>query len=562
MQEPAVPAWKSRAVHDAPAATFETPSEDRFRRMVEQIPAIVYIETDEYPAPATYMSPRIRDVLGIPPEAFTDRNIWLNLVHPDDLERFERMDRVTALTHENFVVEYRARALGGHYVWFRDEAVFVREGEGGYWQGVMVDITDEKRLEQEHRGAAARFRTLVDQIPAVVYIDPLDPEPVAANYVSEHIQRMLGVSAQTAVSDPDWWIRLLHPEDRARALNESNRADLDRTSYRSEYRMVATDGRVVWVHDEAVLVNGENGEPAYWQGVLHDISERKRAETDLEQALGIERAAVDRLREADEMKNTFLTAVSHDLRTPLATILGNAVTLEHEEELGISAEDRRDLAHTLAEKARLLTRIVTNLLDLDRLARTGTELSRTPVDVSTLVRGCVANIDLGDRTVLVETHVATVSLDGPMVERILENLLHNAARHTPPGTTVWVRAVPIAGGGALLCVEDDGPGVPEHLRETLFRPFERGPSASAHAPGSGIGLSLVASFAALHGGRAWVEDRTGGGAAFRVALPAAPGRRAKRRASAPSPSRGSLSSDPGREVRRRLRTSRRPGTRW
>ena len=519
MQERAVPAWESGAAHDLPADPFAVPSEDRFRRMVEQIPAIVYIETDEYPAPATYMSPRIQDVLGIPPEAFADRNIWLTLVHPDDLERFERADRITAQTHETFVVEYRARAVGGHYVWFRDEAVFIQEGHGGYWQGVMVDVTDEKRLEEEHREAAARFRTLVDQIPAIVYIDPLEPEPVAAHYISEHIERMLGVSPTTAVGNDDWWVQLLHPDDRQRAMAESDTADLDRTPYRSEYRMVATDGRVVWIHDEAVLVDGTDGEPAYWQGVMHDISERKRAEADLEQALGIEREAVERLREADEMKNTFLTAVSHDLRTPLSAILGNAVTLEHEDELRLSTEDRRALAHSLAEKARVLTRIVTDLLDLDRLTRAGTELSRSPVDVAALVRDCVANTDLGDRSVLVDARVVTVPIDGPMVGRILENLLHNAERHTPPGTTVWVRAVPVPGGGVLLSVEDDGPGVPEDLRETLFRPFERGPSASQHSPGAGVGLSLVASFAALHGGRAWVLERPGGGAAFHVSLP-------------------------------------------
>jgi PAS domain S-box-containing protein len=350
-------------------------------------------------------------------------------------------------------------------------------------------------------------------------LDPLQREPVAAYYVSEHIERMLGLPPEHAVARDEWWVQLLHPDDRARAIEESNAADRDLVPYSSEYRMVSTDEREVWVHDQAVLVAGEDGAPAYWQGVMHDISERKRAEADLEQALQIERQAVERLREADEMKNAFLTAVSHDLRTPLSSILGNAITLEHEEELHISPEDRRDLARSLAAKARQLTRIVTDLLDLDRLTQGGTQLSRSPVDVSALVRRCVSNIELGDRTVLVDAPPFTVDLDAPMVERIVENILHNAGRHTPHGTTVWVRAIPAPGGGALIAVEDDGPGVPDELREMLFRPFERGPSASPHTPGVGVGLSLVASFAALHGGRAWVDERPGGGAAFKVVLP-------------------------------------------
>ena len=101
--------------------------------------------------------------------------------------------------------------------------------------------------------------------------------------------------------------------------------------------------------------------------------------------------------------------------------------------------------------------------------------------------------------------------------RIVENLLANSMKHTPPGTDILVRAAP-ADGGVELAVADSGPGVPAESREAVFELFTRG--NSTHAPGTGIGLSLVAQFAALHGGRAWVEDAPGGGADFRVWLPA------------------------------------------
>jgi signal transduction histidine kinase len=100
----------------------------------------------------------------------------------------------------------------------------------------------------------------------------------------------------------------------------------------------------------------------------------------------------------------------------------------------------------------------------------------------------------------------------------VENLVVNATRHTPAGTTVWV-GVRRQDGGVLLVVEDEGPGVPPELREQVFEPFRKGRNVADHAPGSGIGLALVARFATLHGGRAWVEDRQGGGASFRVFLP-------------------------------------------
>jgi signal transduction histidine kinase len=115
---------------------------------------------------------------------------------------------------------------------------------------------------------------------------------------------------------------------------------------------------------------------------------------------------------------------------------------------------------------------------------------------------------------------AVVPVDASKVERIVENLLANAARHTPPDTTIWVRVGPER-GGVLICVEDDGPGVSDTLRDTIFEPFRQGPHAPSHSPGVGIGLSLVAKFAELHGGRAWVEERPGGGASFKVYLPGA-----------------------------------------
>jgi signal transduction histidine kinase len=111
-----------------------------------------------------------------------------------------------------------------------------------------------------------------------------------------------------------------------------------------------------------------------------------------------------------------------------------------------------------------------------------------------------------------------IAVDAPKVERIMENLVVNAAKHTTAGTTIWVRVQPQR-DGVLLLVEDEGPGVPAQLREQVFQPFHKGRNIADHAPGSGIGLALVAQFASLHGGRAWVQDRPGGGASFRVFLP-------------------------------------------
>jgi two-component system, OmpR family, sensor histidine kinase MtrB len=141
------------------------------------------------------------------------------------------------------------------------------------------------------------------------------------------------------------------------------------------------------------------------------------------------------------------------------------------------------------------------------------------VDVGELTRRVVDDAGVAaEHTVVVDAPAFRLPVDAPKLERIVENLVVNAARHTPAGTTVWVHVRP-RDGGVLLVVEDEGPGVPPELREQVFQPFHKGRNVADHAPGSGIGLALVARFATLHGGRAWVEDRPGGGASFRVFLP-------------------------------------------
>jgi signal transduction histidine kinase len=166
---------------------------------------------------------------------------------------------------------------------------------------------------------------------------------------------------------------------------------------------------------------------------------------------------------------------------------------------------------------------VTDLLDLDRLSRGLVEPRRTATDVGALVRRVVDESELlAGREVRVDAERVTAKIDAPKVERIVENLLVNAARHTPVEARIWVRVGAADREGVLLEVDDEGPGIPEDIRDSIFGAFERGPTPSEHAPGSGIGLALVARFAELHGGRAWVEGREGGGSSFKVLLPGRP----------------------------------------
>ena len=482
-------------------------TEVRFRAMVEQMPAITYTQVEDPQSPTgyrdVYVSPQTLPLLGIPAaEWLADPSAWVEALHPED--RAQVLAEIGATPRGRFHSEYRMVARQGTVRWFRDEAVFVQDPATGValWQGVMLDITAAREAEDHHAETEAKYRNLVEQMPAVVYLGEYG-EDGEWLYISPQIQRVLGYTPEEWIAHPAPMGQLTHPEDLAAVRAEEERSLRTGEPFRAEYRMRRRDGQFVWIMDEASVVRNDEGNPICMQGMMYDITPRKEAE--------------ERLVALDRLKNTLLHTLSHDLKEPLTAILGAASTLER---LGqsLDVDERTDLLRTMVERTKGMNALLTDLLDLDRLDRGIVEPRRFPVELGDLVRAIVERTDvLRGREVLLEECRCSVNVDTAKVERMVENLLANAARHTPAGSRIWVR-VWRDDIGATIAIEDEGSGVPDRLKAEIFEPFRRGPDTTMQS-GSGIGLSLVARFAELHGGRAWVEDREGGGASFRVFLP-------------------------------------------
>jgi signal transduction histidine kinase len=290
---------------------------------------------------------------------------------------------------------------------------------------------------------------------------------------------------------------------------------------------------VLFVAARQVIANIEN--QRLHQRVRNTVERLFQREAELETALRREYAAADRLKAMSQMKDTFLRAVSHDLRTPLTAMHGVAVTLERTK-LNLPREQALDLVRMMIEKTRKMDRLLSDLLDLNRMEEGILEPNRTLIDVRDLAHRVVDEVDqLRGWPIEIDAEPVRAAVDALKVERIVENLLLNTTRHTPPGTQVWVRAR-ASERDLELIVEDAGPGVPAELAGTIFEPFRQGQPPPGGPPGKqgkgvGIGLSLVARFAQLHGGRAWVAERPGGGASFHVVLPGC----VKRTEGAPQP---------------------------
>ena len=248
------------------------------------------------------------------------------------------------------------------------------------------------------------------------------------------------------------------------------------------------------------------------------LAERDAVNARLARALAAEQDVARELRMIDDMKDRLLAAVSHELRTPLTSILALSTMLEDRRG---SIDDAKlgEMYTLLNREAHRLDTLLSDLLDLERLRMGMLEPRYEAVDVGALVQDVASRYATrGDRSTSIDVDDVVIRADSGKLERIVDNLLANAYKHTRPGTPVEV-SVHRVDDGVLITVDDHGPGVAPRDKDVIYEPFHRGSAPLDAAPGTGIGLSLVAHFTELHGGRAWVEDRDGGGASFRVLLP-------------------------------------------
>ena len=324
---------------------------------------------------------------------------------------------------------------------------------------------------------------------------------IARNRVvwSDELYRLYGIEQGSGPMTYESYLDRIHPEDLQLVRSTVDDAYARRTPFEMEHRIVLPDGGQRWMHGRGHVVTDDLGAPVRMVGTSQDITERKRVE---------------------ELRESILSAVSHELRTPLTSIVGFALTLRHYGSQ-ISPKTLSEIVDHLTVEARRLEGLLSDLLDIDKLRHRSGSVTFRSVDLARLVTGVVADYGSDTRTVSVEIEAVEAEVDAPKVERIVDNLIANAFRHTPPGAEVRVRVAPFE-GGALNSVDDRGPGVADDEREAIFEIFHRGSAGIAAGRGTGVGLALVAQFAALHGGRAWVEDNPGGGASFRVFLPARP----------------------------------------
>jgi PAS domain S-box-containing protein len=387
----------------------------------------------------------------------------------------------------------------------------------------------DAELRRSRREAESRYQLLVERLPMIVYMNPVAAR-TSTTYVSPQIQSILRYSPEEWVADPRFWQTRLHPDDREAVMKEIERSNLTQEPVNIEYRMLARDGRVVWFHDQNVLLRDDKGQPMHWQGLKIDITHRKQSEEEiLKLNAELERRVEERtqqLERALRTKDEFLANMSHELRTPLNAILGLSESLA-ENTAGPLNEKQERYVNTIRESGNHLLSLINDILDLARIEAGQIVLNINEVDLRQV---CQASLRMINELALkkqqqvsleLDEEIGSIWMDERRLKQILVNLLSNAVKFTPTGGRLGLQVVgDRREKRVMLTVWDNGIGIRESDLARLFQPFVQLDSGlTREAQGTGLGLSLVAQMVRLHGGSVGVESQPNEGSRFTVTLP-------------------------------------------
>jgi PAS domain S-box-containing protein len=392
-------------------------------------------------------------------------------------------------------------------------------------------LSTRKRAEVALRQVEQNYATLVNSIDGIVW--EVDAHTFQFSFVSQKAERLLGYPITRWLTEPNFWREHVHPDDREWTMAFCVNATAEKRDHEFEYRMLAADGRTVWLHDlvTVVLVNDQ---VTKLRGVMVDITERKRVEAELQQYREhLEELVKDRTaelavakakaEETDRLKSTFLATMSHELRTPLNSILGFTGILLQGLAGPLNAEQTKQLQMVQSSGRHLLS-LIKDVLDLSRIEAGQMEMRSESFDMRQLLAKTMhALAPLAAQKHLslltdVAPEVAQVTSDPHRVEQILLNLVHNAIKFTDHGEIRLVCR--ISDGKVLTSVTDTGMGIQPDDLDKLFTAFRQLDSTLVRKhEGTGLGLAICKRLAHLLGGEIWVKSQWEVGSTFTLVLP-------------------------------------------
>jgi PAS domain S-box-containing protein len=341
-----------------------------------------------------------------------------------------------------------------------------------------------------------RFRSLSAASPIGIFHTDAEGRCL---YVNGRLQQITGLTLEESLGDG--WSRAIHPEDRALVLDEWTRTTKERQEFSREFRLLTPQGETRWVHSRSKAILSDTGRLTGYVGTVEDINERKVVE---------------------RMKDEFVSMVSHELRTPLTSMRG-ALGLLAGGVLGVLPEKGQRMLEIALNNTDRLVRLINDILDIERMTSGKVTMQYQACDAAALMAQAVEVMqpmaEQAGVTLSVSAHSLPLWADPDRILQTLTNLLTNAIKFSPPGSTVWL-TVTRQGEEAEFHVKDQGRGIPAEKLESIFERFQQvDASDSRKEGGTGLGLAICRSIVQQHGGRIWAESMLGAGSTFFFTLP-------------------------------------------
>lgn len=394
--------------------------------------------------------------------------------------------------------------------------------------------TSERRIAEEEKLTLRaemelqreRIADIVAHVPGVVWEAWGQPDAATQriNFVSAYVEEMLGYSQEDWLSTANFWLTIVHPEDRERAAAEAAAKFATRKGGISRFRWLAKDGREVWVDAHSIVVCDEKGDPVGMRGVTMDVTRAIIAEKERSELLLLEREARAQAEEASRLKDEFLANTSHELRTPLNAIVGWSRLLRSGQ---LDADTSAHAFEAIERNAWSQAQIVNDLLDVSRIITGKLHLTYLPTDLLDVVNAAIDVVrpaaEAKGISIVTNNNAfgLIVNGDANRLQQIAWNLLANAVKFTSDGGVVEISLLR-DNSFAKLMIADTGPGIKPEFLPHAFERFTQAESGTTKKHGGlGLGLAIVRHLAELHGGHVEAKNREGGnGAVFTVTLPA------------------------------------------
>ena len=500
-------------------------SQSQLQRIADHLPGMVfrcYLDSDGFIG-WKYISSQSRKLFGIESsDLMTDKELLGQLMEPTDQARITERIHESAKELSLFVEEFRTQAPDQSTRWFQVNSQPQKAENGDVvWDGVILEITDQKNAELELQEAKEQLECITENVPGTIFrwLTPKSGSTIPT-FVSSRSLEMFGVEPADAIADPSKIWNWIHPDDveMLRGVLGSYSQKLEPIV--TEYRVMPPNEDMRWYHGFGHPKKQENGDVTL-DGVVLDVTDRKQAEL-----------ANDVLAKATKTKDEFLANMSHELRTPLTSIMAMIDGLQ-QGMFGDATPQQLECFKIVEQSSEHLLDLINEVLDLAKIESGQSELDLTAIQISKLCESCLNLVAPHAKQKQIELSMET-SLDLPeliadekRIRQVLINLLGNAVKFTPEGGKVKLKVedVPIGTSDAAMealrfSVLDTGIGINSDQLEAMFDPFVQVDSSlTRQHEGTGLGLSLVKKLTELHGGKVGVTSEPNRGSCFTVDLP-------------------------------------------